>query len=292
MKAIYLFILMTVAVAAYGQEAGKYEHKGQSHLIGVFDPDILRSDPAFSEWFMASYHEVEFPKNSAKWKKDLKTVKVEIYMGTWCGDSRYLVPKFIKLWEELGLKKDQLQFVALYGGGEHYKQSPEGQEIGKHIHRVPTFIFTQNDQEIARIVENPVTDLYTDIAQIALGYPAAPQYEAANYLYEQLELYGAESLESEFSQHLNQVGRKAQRSYELNTLGYVLMAADKLEEARLIFKMNTALFKYEPNVYDSYAECLARMGQSEQAVNQYQKVLDLDPDNENAKKMLEKIANR
>ena len=57
-----------------------------------------------------------------KWAKNLKNIQVDIYLGTWCGDSKYWVPKFIKLWDELGLNKNQLKLIALYGGKERYKQ--------------------------------------------------------------------------------------------------------------------------------------------------------------------------
>lgn len=51
-----------------------------------------------------------------------------------------------------------------------------------NIHRIPTFIFKKDNNEIARIVEYLRNDLQTDVAQIALGVPSNPNYEAANYL--------------------------------------------------------------------------------------------------------------
>ena len=41
----------------------------------------------------------------------------------------------------------------------------------------------QMNVEYARIVESPKNDLVTDVAQIALGFPSAPNYEGANYLF-------------------------------------------------------------------------------------------------------------
>ena len=93
------------------------------------------------------------------------------------------MPQFVKLWDELGLKRSQLRLIGLYNDDERYKTSPNGEEKGKQIHRVPVFIFKSNNVEYARIVESPKNDLVTDVAQIALGFPSAPNYEGANYLF-------------------------------------------------------------------------------------------------------------
>ena len=47
----------------------------------------------------------------------------------------------MKPWDLLGLELAQLEFIALYVDDDRYKQGPNGEEKGKNIHRVPTFIF-------------------------------------------------------------------------------------------------------------------------------------------------------
>ena len=108
-------------------------------------------------------------------------------MGTWCGDSKKWVPRFLKLWDAYELDRSKLRFTALYDTDEKYKQDPNGEELGKKIHRVPTFIFKRDGAEFARIVESPRNDLKTDLQQIALGVSSEPNYRGATYLIDVLE---------------------------------------------------------------------------------------------------------
>lgn len=89
--------------------------------------------------------------------------------------------------------------------------------------------------------------------------------------------------------YLQVVKNIANQPYELNTLGYVLSSAGKLEEAAYLFDLNREAFSWSPNTHDSYAKILDKMGKSELAVANYQKVLLSDPQNENAKFQIAKI---
>ena len=75
----------------------------------------------------------------------------------------------------------------------------------------------------------------------------------------------------------------------INSFGYQLMGEEKNEEALKIFKMNTELFPEGFNTYDSYGECLVKIGRTEEGIIAYKKSLELNPDNDNAKKVLEEI---
>lgn len=72
----------------------------------------------------------------------------------------------------------------------------------------------------------------------------------------------------------------------LNAFGYELMESNKDEEALKIFKLNTELYPTGYNTFDSYGECLLKLGHKAEAMKAYQKSLDLNPKNENARKIL------
>jgi len=76
-------------------------------------------------------------------------------MGTWCGDSKREVPRFIKVLEAANFPVDNLKIVAVDRRKEQYKKSPTGEEWGLSIKRVPTFIFYKNGKESNRIIESP-----------------------------------------------------------------------------------------------------------------------------------------
>jgi CubicO group peptidase (beta-lactamase class C family) len=76
---------------------------------------------------------------------------------------------------------------------------------------------------------------------------------------------------------------------QLNILGYQLLAAGRTAEAIEIFKLNVSAFPESANPYDSLGEAYMKAGQTDLAIENYQKSILLNPDNENGKQMLEKL---
>ena len=75
----------------------------------------------------------------------------------------------------------------------------------------------------------------------------------------------------------------------LNRKGYNLLSEDNIELAKAIFKVNTIMYPSSANVYDSYAEACMMNKEYELAIKNYQKSLELDPQNQNAKDMIVKM---
>jgi tetratricopeptide (TPR) repeat protein len=76
---------------------------------------------------------------------------------------------------------------------------------------------------------------------------------------------------------------------EINTLGYMLLRGDKIEEAIAIFKLNVSEHPQAWNVYDSLGEAYMKKGEKELAIENYRKSLELNLNNENGKAMLKKL---
>ena len=195
----------------------------------------------------------------------------------------------MKLWDELGLERTQLKFTALYDFVEgKYKQGPNGEEKNKHIHRLPTFTFKWNNKEIARIIEFPNNDLETDLAEIAVGFPSNLNYRGATRMIELFKSNSSDSVRTNI-EYLNEVYQLIKNPSELNTLGYVYLESDRIDEALTVFYYNTRFFKYNQNVYDSYVEVLAKSGQKEESIKNYGKVLLLDRNNNHAMEQIKKM---
>jgi tetratricopeptide (TPR) repeat protein len=73
----------------------------------------------------------------------------------------------------------------------------------------------------------------------------------------------------------------------INSFGYAVMGEGKESEALKIFKLNTVLYPNGANTYDSYGECLLKLGQKEDGIKAYKKSLELDPKNKNAQTIIE-----
>lgn len=76
----------------------------------------------------------------------------------------------------------------------------------------------------------------------------------------------------------------------LNGFGYEVLRNNDTDGAIKVFKMNAEAFPESANVWDSLAEAYMKAGDMMQAKKYYQKSLELDPLNQNAKEMLKKIA--
>ena len=75
----------------------------------------------------------------------------------------------------------------------------------------------------------------------------------------------------------------------LNKLGYQLLGERKLEEAKKVFEVNTELYPYSWNVWDSYGEVLMELGEIPNAKMAYSRSVELNPDNRYGKEMLIRI---
>ena len=212
-----------------------------------------------------------------------------MFLGTWCGDSKKEIPRFYKVLETTKFPENQLQVIAVNRTKDAYKQSPNHEEKGLNIHRVPTFIFYKNGKEVNRIVEHPKETLERDMLNIVTKNKYTPNYVAANYMHYLLNTKPMDSLKS---QELNLASRLAEfvkGSRELNTFGYSLLRSNQTDKALFVFNLNTKIFPYKYNVYDSLGEAYFEIKNFTEALKNYYKVLSLKPDDKNAVSMIDNI---
>lgn len=79
---------------------------------------------------------------------------------------------------------------------------------------------------------------------------------------------------------------------QINRTGYTLLRDEKHEEAIAVFALNVKLFPESANTYDSLGEAYMESGRARQSIESYEKALELNPDSENAKRMLKRLRNR
>ncbi|GJM45160.1 MAG: hypothetical protein DHS20C21_20020 [Gemmatimonadota bacterium] len=75
----------------------------------------------------------------------------------------------------------------------------------------------------------------------------------------------------------------------LNVVGYEMLGQGDVAGAREIFTINTEQFPESPNTWDSLAEAHMIAGETERAIELYEKVLQMDPESQNARDMLAKL---
>jgi thiol-disulfide isomerase/thioredoxin len=89
-------------------------------------------------------------------------MKIDVFLGLWCPDSRNHVPVFIKILDRLGSAVPVRYINVPRKAGGDVKYYVEEFKV----ERVPSFIFYVEGKEIGRIVENPKTGLLEDIFDI------------------------------------------------------------------------------------------------------------------------------
>jgi tetratricopeptide (TPR) repeat protein len=260
------------------------DNNGNPMLLGVQPKESLQRAP-YAEWYNKNYADYKVDSATvAQLKPLLKNKQFEIYMGTWCGDSRREVPRMYKILELAGVPASQVKLIAVDNHDSTYKQSPTHEEKGKNIHRVPDLLVYDGKKEINRIVEHPVVSLEKDLLQMfTTSYE--PAYAPAHYLYRNL----ASSATVDKNKLAENLKKMVQHAAELNSLGYVWMAAGDYNNAMTAFEINAILFPNVVNVYDSLGEISLKMNNKTDAKKYYQRVLELQPGHANATKILQQL---
>jgi tetratricopeptide (TPR) repeat protein len=262
------------------------DSRGNPMLLGQCKRESLAQKP-FSDWFLKNYRDYAVDTAIAgAFGNALKGKHFIIFMGTWCGDSKREVPRMFKLFDYCGVKSSQVDLVMLDNRDSVYKQSPDHDEVGFNIHRVPDLIVYDKNVELGRIVESPVVSIEKDLAAIINYEQYTPHYQAVSYLIRLFNEKGNDDLISGLDQITKQVKPLVSGAGELNTYGFVLMAAKQMDKAKIAFELNTRLYPEDANVFDSFGEYYLKVNDKRHAKENYQRVLRLQPDNANAKKMM------
>ncbi len=75
----------------------------------------------------------------------------------------------------------------------------------------------------------------------------------------------------------------------INAIGYEYLENGEIDEAFSVFELNTETFPLSANTWDSLAEAAMSKGNHEAATRYYRRSLELNPDNNNAARMIERI---
>lgn len=265
------------------------ENTTTPYLLGRIDKSGLESDN-YKTWFSKNYEDYVLNEELIKqFASELKEYDITLFMGTWCGDSKREVPRFYKILEACNFPMEQLTVVALSRQPDMYKQSPQHEEAGLNIHRVPTFIFYKDGKEVNRIVEEPVQSLEEDILNIVTVNDYKSNYQIVAIVDDILKKKGVKGLKRKNEKLLKKHKDKVSSMFELNTYGRILYGINRIDEAISVFTLNTKLFPDEPRTYMSLANTLGVTGQKEKAIKVLEDAISLHPKNEDLKANLEVI---
>ena len=179
MRSIQLFTLCFFVLSSVSSQDLHQEvvtEAGFQFLLGPITKDLLKQSP-YKDWYDPNYNTYEPSADAtAGIKEMIKKHHILIFLGTWCGDSKREVPRFLKIMDLAEVKKDRIKIIAVDRREPNIKKSPTGEQWGLQIKRVPTFIFLKDGKEVNRIVESPKVTLESDILEILRGADYEPNY--------------------------------------------------------------------------------------------------------------------
>ncbi|ANH83392.1 thiol reductase thioredoxin [Niabella ginsenosidivorans] len=154
--------LMTLSLTNYAQdyETMVDEHNGKTHkmLTGHITDNLLKTDTAF-DWFAGAQRIYEPKKEVVKTlsgKKD--KVSYTVFMGTWCPDSQFVIPRFFKILDAAGIDDSKVSMTAV--DRSKIDKNKEAERL--KITNVPTIIVYNNDTELGRVVEYGTTGRFDE----------------------------------------------------------------------------------------------------------------------------------
>jgi len=249
------------------------------NLLGRCTAQQLSDEP-YSEWSQHEYADYA-PNTSileALTKTNLSGVHLKIFFGTWCGDSRREVPRMLKLFDAMGLSEEQIELVALDRTDTALKQSPDGEERGREIYRVPTLIVERNGKEISRLIEHPVLSLERDLLAILGGGEYSPSYAAYPVIRDWLATglladpnVSPSGLAKQLRGKINGVG-------DLAAVARVMQSRGDLTEAIKLYEVNCALHWENSRCHERLAAALLESGDLENAHKSAERALRYNDD--------------
>ncbi|MES1226014.1 MAG: hypothetical protein ABUT20_61620, partial [Bacteroidota bacterium] len=175
------------------------------------------------------------------------------------------VPRFLKILDEIKFSAANTKLICVGGSDSLYKQSPQGEEKGKGIFRVPVFIVYKNGVEINRINEYPAISLEKDLLSIITGGDYNPNYKSFATVNKWLNDGSLSDTNITARSLAQQLKPLVCNEHELNSLGYLLLKQGLKKEALLLFRINANLYPESGNVLSSLGEGYLKNGNTDMA---------------------------
>ena len=148
-KIFFSIAFIFVSIVTLAQKEEYVEGDGTKIVKGFFTKQELASDPAFP-WYIQNQQGFK-PDSSAVEALKLhgKSIYILAFGGTWCGDTKSLLPKFYALTEAANFSEDHVTLI----GVDRSKKTLYNLTEAFNVTNVPTFIVLKNGKEIGRVVE-------------------------------------------------------------------------------------------------------------------------------------------
>ncbi len=272
-------------ILALGDITVRLDYFGRAHstsdiLIHIPEEEILMTGDVFLDqrWvpLFAGQPELDIDRwlevlHRALDGNDAPSKVIPAHMDIWEAEKLALWRDYIRdLWE--GLKKAKQEGLTLEQAKERFPLQEPYFYLRNRGH---------SDERIRTFHENNIEAFWGQLF-----------VSAANVIEAMLAEKGIEGIAAakiKFQELKDNPDKYFVSERQLNSLGYRFLQTNNIPHAMTVFRMNVETFPRSANVYDSLAEAYLYWGDKASTIQYYQKSLELDPQNENAKSRLERM---
>jgi thiol-disulfide isomerase/thioredoxin len=153
MKKILLLFVITAGTCLTAISQNQYqvfsEKPNEKTYKGIISREVLLSDTSFT-WYAAN--QANYAPNSSAveaLKENADSLELLVFMGTWCEDSQFIIPKLFALLDAAAFPKDHVTLI----GVDRNKKTLSHLCEALNVVNVPTIIALKNGKELGRVVE-------------------------------------------------------------------------------------------------------------------------------------------
>ena len=155
MKKILLSAIIIIVLSNFVFAQGQYEilteRPNEKTFKGIISREILMNDTFFMKrWYVANQNSYSPNANAITGlKKYADSIQLLVFIGTWCEDSQFIIPKFFMLTDAAGFPANRITLI----GVDRSKKTLSHLTEALGIINVPTIMVMKNGKEMGRVVE-------------------------------------------------------------------------------------------------------------------------------------------
>jgi thiol-disulfide isomerase/thioredoxin len=136
---------------------------GVKIIKGFMTKQDLATDSSFA-WFAENQKGyTPYAATLQALKNNKQSLSFLVFGGTWCGDTKFILPKFLSLTDAAGYTADKITLL----GVDHSKKTIQHLTETFNVINVPTIIVLKDGKEIGRVVEYGKSGMFDkDLAEI------------------------------------------------------------------------------------------------------------------------------
>ena len=146
---LVLIVLLGISATAQNQFEVLPDKNGGKTFKGIISREVIQSDTSF-RWY--AENQKAYTPNAqalAGFRKYADSIQVLAFMGTWCEDSHFVIPKFFMLTDAAGFSRDRVTLI----GVDRDKKTLSHLSEALNVKNVPTIIIMKNGKEMGRVIE-------------------------------------------------------------------------------------------------------------------------------------------